>query len=92
MIELAKNKGGRPPLVPGARRRKAKVYLTHEQQIALRRLGGSAWARSVIDAATPGSHERYNQTTVSVSGPQHAKFLELGGAAWLRAQIEAATK
>lgn len=47
----AKNKGGRPPLVPGERRFKTSVSLTREHQIALRRLGGSNWLRRAIEAA-----------------------------------------
>lgn len=50
MTEL-KRKPGRPPLVNGVRRYKTSVSLTHEQQIALRRLGGSLWLRQVIEQA-----------------------------------------
>jgi hypothetical protein len=46
-------KPGRPALVPGKIRAQTSVSLTHEQQIQLRRLGGSKWLRAQIDKATP---------------------------------------
>lgn len=47
-----KNKGGRPPVEPGQRVLKTSITLTHAQQIALRRLGGSLWVREQIKKAT----------------------------------------
>lgn len=47
------NKGGRPPIsgVPGSRRIITTVSLKPEQQILLRRLGGSPWIREQIERA-----------------------------------------
>lgn len=47
-----KRKPGRPPVEPGQRVLKTSITLTHEQQIALRRLGGSRWVREQIKKAT----------------------------------------
>lgn len=47
----AKNKGGRPQTYPGENLRKSSVRMTHAQQIALRRLGGSKWLREQIEKA-----------------------------------------
>ena len=51
-MTTSKNKGGRPPVEPGQRVLKTSITLTHEQQIALRRLGGSRWVREQIKKAT----------------------------------------
>lgn len=40
---------GRPPLVSGECRHKTSVSLTREQQIQLRRLGGSRWLQQLLD-------------------------------------------
>ena len=45
------NKGGRPALEAGKRRTITSVSLTPEQQIKLRRLGGSKWLREAIEKA-----------------------------------------
>ncbi len=39
---------GRPALVPGEIRHKTSVSLTREQQIQLRRLGGSRWLQNLL--------------------------------------------
>jgi hypothetical protein len=40
---------GRPPLVKGEIRHKTSVSLTKEQQIQLRRLGGSRWLQQLLN-------------------------------------------
>ena len=51
-MNTPKNKGGRPQVEPNQRVHKTSITLTHEQQIAPRRLGGSHWVREQIKKAT----------------------------------------
>lgn len=49
-MKSSKNSPGRPALVPGEIRHKTSVSLTREQQIQFRRMGGSRWLQSLLNA------------------------------------------